>query len=321
MSLQIKYNPTQLQEIVAQYIKKDSLFNIATFGTYIARAEEDVAIEVLGEELYNSIINSTEPSLSRIQRNLVGAVICFALANYVPVGDVILGANGTKQTQSDKEKVPNESTIIRLINQLLHDGNRDFDKALELIEASSDTIFQTWKNSEQYTILHGGIVATAKELSGILGVNINRRIFLKVKQSIISQQTRAKNALGDALFTAITAPDADQAHKYLLNNYLKVGIGKLAFASSLPGLAMNFANGEVLALLDNSSAVLSKRDKSATAADIDYFIKKFEEAGEEALEDLNATIAQNPEAYPAYVPIEYYTTSRGIKEIGLVTRL
>jgi len=151
-------------------------------------------------------------------------------------------------------------------------------------------------------------------------VPINRRVFLKIKGSIITQQAKAKATLGTELYDAIMADDADANHLNIRNNYLKKGIGKLAFAEALPALAINFADDEILALFDNTSAVLSKRDKSVAPLDINYFRQYFHEAGEQALDDMNALITDNPDDFPTFTPITFYSESRGVKEIGLVTR-
>lgn len=320
MSLNTKYNPTQLRAEVAKFANTTTLFNIGAFATYIDRAEEDIVLPVLSDALYNNILNSTDPTLLRIQRNLEGSVICWGLASYISTGNVQLGSAGAKELVTANEKTPTDSTLKNLKNKLNADASRDFDKALEYIEASTNTIFTAWKASDQYTILHNSIITTAQELSDILGVKLNRRIFLKVKRAIIEQTAKAKATLGTALYTAITAPEADATHSTLRENYLKTGIGKLAFAQMLPALAINFADDEVLALFDNTSAVLSKRDKSITAVDINYFVKYFHEAGEEALDDMNTYIANNPDAFPAYTPTDYGDASRGVKEIGLITR-
>ena len=312
------FNHTQIQDLIRQYINADQSIMASKYIKYFEKAEEDNIFPIIDEELYNQILSTTSPNFERIKRNLIATVIYYGIDSYLPMQNLTIDVTGPKQTSTESVKPASDSSIMLLTKNLRQLGSESLEKFLEMIENSQDPIFNTWKNSEKYTVLNQRIINTAKNMSNILGIKINRRIFLAMATNLANEEFSLQKALGN--LWDIIVDSTDQKHTFLLNNYIKPAIAKNTFAKSIPSLAINFSEEDIISIFDNTSGGnITKRNKSFDSQSILFYQNSFKDAAKEHYDNMIDYINSNLEDYPEYPKTDFFTGDRGPLDLGLIT--
>lgn len=207
---------------VKRYLAVNISFDIDTILPYITRAEREYLIPVVGKDFYSEIdayVNGSESGSGNgadweeLLTYVFPVLTNLAFWLYVPIGNVRVSENGFTVISTDKVAPASQFRIQQLEDSLRETGFNAIDHLLEYLEAHKDD-YDTWANSDQYTVFKNRLIKTAKEFSGFYHINNSRRLWLKLQGLIDEAESGTMTEiLGKDLLEKLLEDGLDETYK------------------------------------------------------------------------------------------------------------
>jgi hypothetical protein len=167
-----------------------SLENFSDVETFLRDAELWIKNNVLGRDLYDSIVSSAESSTEDVDNDLL--LLCQSvIANHaywdaIPFLDLTHSNSGFAVIQSNNQVPASKERVERLREQCLIRRDSQVETLIGYLEDHSD-YHDLWKGSPVYSIMTDCLIRTARELEQYGQWTGNRRDFLQLRPKLIQE--------------------------------------------------------------------------------------------------------------------------------------
>lgn len=286
--------------------------NFASVALTIRQVEDAYLVDVLGDELYNSLniaynLASTEGSLNIAQqklldkcRMLIGPYVAY---NYAPKSDVQLSDAGARRAETAQLKTAYAYQLQNLREQKLREAEQAAEALLRFLDLNK-VDYPEWVSSiafEAYTSL---FIRNGRDFNALVTTASPYRNYWawRYKMEEVEQQN-IREALGDAMFNDLKAKakagTLTDTEKTLLFP-LRKAIAYFTISFAVPFHAVRMDSGGITVV--NIRGGVQETDNRAPAADnqLSNVIRNSADAGGVWLQNAINFILTNPTDFPLY---------------------
>lgn len=262
---------TTLDEL-QKYLKVDSTFKIENLFPYQDSAIEKYLIDVLGDDLTDSLVlwyNDSEPEedtdLTTLLPFVQRVVAKFAFYQGAPNFDLRLTESGFGVVSNQTLAPASKERVNRFVESLESEGWDAVEMLLRFLELNAEQ-YPLWTESEAYTMQLRNFINSAEEFDKYVNIGKSRLKFRKMRNTMDNVELLQ-------VIPVISQPLATTIKEELLS-----GSPSAAITNLLPMLCRAVAN-------------------LTAAHDID---QKYKLTGEHYLSEVRKIIDASPDSYPDY---------------------
>lgn len=311
---------TRKEEITAVMPVAKSI-DVTELYPYLYRIEQGLIKKLLGTAQMDSLAqaysayvdgNYDEEILDDAQTELLirlqMALVNLAVRAWAPF--VIGNVSGKGITEAGGEnKAARESTIERMLNAALEDGNESIELLMAQL-AENPTLYTDWAESSAFADFYGGYISTATEFNEFVTIGSSRYTFV----SIAPQRRDAEKTvdriiweLGAELKTQRSTGTVTEANAALLE-LVQEAVANMALADAMLMLSFQISDYGVTVMSSSTASRDVVRVKSPVDANrLAQIRTECAQKGAAALEAIRDLIYNNIDDYPTFRDGQHYT--------------
>jgi hypothetical protein len=290
-----------------EYLPATVTFDFAAVKPYIQQAEVKFLMPYLGVNQFTELrVAYQADALSSAQAKLLDKVRMplahFALALFVPVGQLQIAASGIQQPGSKDKKPPAQWQIDELQASFLNAGYDSIDPMLEYLEEQK-LLFPAWASSTAYTVLKQFFINTARQFSEFVWINESRRMFLSMRSQMkkveeFSILPLTCKPLFAELKSQILSGEISDPNKALLD-LIRPAVAHLTMARAVDELSLiQSENG--IQVANNTGSTYTKGKEPASDAQLQRLKCQAQADGQTYLAQIRELLESDLDAYPLY---------------------
>jgi hypothetical protein len=274
---------------------------------FIRQVEEDEIIPLIGDELYNELIDSVDDSsapesLVKLLVKVRDVLAPLIFYNYIPFMNGKQGQSGIMVVENDNERQAPRWMIEKMQTEAHNKAMKAAERLLSFLEKNADD-YESWTSSDVYTEYKDGFIINATEFDKYVNINKSRRIFLALKTSIKRiEEWKIKPVLGDDLFDEIKQEIAENdisTNNIKLLNFIKQAVASLSISEGITELAITIDEKGVT-LYEHTGTADDPKRVPAELQRINNYSTKKEYSGNTYLKQLEEFLIKNKTDYPLY---------------------
>lgn len=255
---------------VREYIAVNLSSNFETILPYIKQAETKFIKPILGKELYEELLTIDEASstpsdkMAELLKRVRLPLINYAYYLYVPVGNVNISDAGIRIAVNDNMKTAFDWQVDKVETAFLNTAHDFIEDVLEYLEENR-AAFETWFNSDAFTMAHDMLIHSAKEFNEHFFINKSRRLYIQLRPIMKSIERKyiistISKALYDEIIGELQSSDGPSENTQTLLNLIQPCLAKFTIARAISELSL-----EILpeGIFENAVQVVSKAKQAA----------------------------------------------------------
>lgn len=177
-----------------------------TWKPFVAGAEQTYLIPVIGQGLYDELIETTglDAYQQTLKVRLKQALAWYAYLDAMPSLVSTTGDQGLAVATPDKSQAVSKWLYVELKKTHQDKADRYLESALAYLEIHADR-FPTWKESEVYTVQNGQLIRNTNEGTRFFpAIQNSRRLFLAIRDYFNqAEEEYIVPILGEELYTTL----------------------------------------------------------------------------------------------------------------------
>jgi hypothetical protein len=282
----------------------------------IRSAERVYIKQEIGAELYAELVDYLEDDdhewtdeQTELLTLLRDALASFSVYLFAPIHQVQVDSQGIRIVTSDDRKTAFAWQVGDMREAVLELGEGALENALEYLEEHQDD-FPTWTSSPAYTKFTNTLIRTSMELNDATGIVVNRRLFRRLKNTIMRiERDQVKAVTGKALYDALLemVKDNDVVGVYAdILSYLRPAIGYTALAEMIIGIHVKTMNGGITVLSSTSKTEQYPAKESAEMRAVSEQWKEWKMKADGEFGKLAAFLQENAGDVPEFLSSGLY---------------
>lgn len=299
-------NIDDVRDIISIYAGMD----FDSLKPFIDYVEEDNIVELIGEDLYDTLSEDTTHNEvnEALRKKIAAAVVPLAFYDAAPTLDVGIGPGGFTVQKTDSGISPaSQARVVAFRRSQLDVGHKRIDSLLRFIE----------KNKEDYPDLDQSaleskmsyIIRDAKIFNDQVRINNSRYLFIKMLP-IMQEKERniiapiLSSSLYETIIASEKAGSTTAANKKLIP-YLRRILANLTFADALTELAINIDDRGITLFNGNATEAVNVQLPAPPNYIQDLKESKMAKAQFE-IDQLVELLNANSSDYPGFENSTYY---------------
>lgn len=227
------------EEELKQFLPLTASFKLAAVAPFLHRVQQREIREALGYAQLTALADgyaaaTPQAPLTASLVKLLAAVrvplAAHAFALHSPHGGVQLTASGAKQASTEHMRPADRAALAAQAAAFTEAGHAGIEALLEFLEENRAD-YPAWANSDACTVLHGELLATAKEFDRFVFIDRSRRRFLELQPALRDAQRLAiRPLLGEGMLEELRSEK--QAGSLTAPNKLLLSYVQPALASA-----------------------------------------------------------------------------------------
>lgn len=292
----------QFKEVITNL---DSNFeDITEFQTYIDSAEDWLKREIIGEELYNYLQSDSGPQGGEIFRKVRKPIALYAYLLAIPYLDVIQTKQGMGVVNTNNISPASKDRVNKVKEALKADLDYSVEDLIEYLETAENTIKEKWQASSAYSKIFDVLVYSVRDFSDYIELNNNRRLFMKMKSSMI---TVHKNVIAKAisenylneLVGKQSSGELEEADTAIIEN-LKHAICLFTISKGLDNLSVMITTGGLVKEYEIGST------SAASEVQVNMLRRSYDKDANDLLRLVIDHMHDNIDNYPTYADSKEY---------------
>jgi len=251
-----------IQDLV-EHANVISTFDADRLKPSIRNTERVYIKQEIGAELYAELaelLEDDEHEWTDEQTELLtllrDALAHFSIYVYANIHQVQIDSQGIRIVSNDDRKTAFAWQVGDMREAVLEIAEGALENSLEFLEEHQDD-FPTWTSSPAYTKFTNTLIRTSMELNDATGIVVNRRLFRRLKNTIMRiERDQVKAVTGKALYDALLemVKDNDVVGVYAdILSYLRPAIGYTALAEMIMSIHVKTMSNGALTVLSSTS--------------------------------------------------------------------
>lgn len=306
---------------IKEFCSVNVTFEFAEAKIYLLKADRDFLIKNIGQDFFDDLQSEydSEAIFDNLSTDIKDAInklrlasASYALATWVPLGQVQIDSSGIRIISNENAKTAFQWQIRDLVKSLNDLANSSMEAALKFFSDNTAT-YPLFASSEAYKSFNGSFIKTADEFTSYVSI-LNGSVlnFLKLKPSMVkSEDFDIKAVLFPTYYNALKARVADYDTTPADDDviaFIKPAIANLTIARAINELACTLDSNGFLSFDNTAGPDVMDGKRNASNDTLIRIKTSAERDAKTYLANLRKHLEENIGDYSEYSSDPNYTT-------------